>query len=318
MELAKARLSGLVVATAVVGFLLAGRGAIDWVGLVWTILGTSLIVGGANGLNQVIEADRDRRMERTRTRPIPAGRLSPGYALVVSLAASVAGLASLTFLANPLTGLLAFVAFLVYVVIYTPLKTRSPLCTLVGAVSGAIPPMMGWTAAVGRLDLGAWLLFTLLFVWQIPHFLALAWMCREDYARGGFVMLPLVDADGQATCRLVVLYSMILLPVGIAFPLAGLAGWVYTLGSIVLGASLLLLGVALYRKRTAANARRLFLASVLYLPLLLGLMIADGSSLSHARVVSSALPAAAVYVESTAALELSARVLSAPVIPTDL
>jgi protoheme IX farnesyltransferase len=188
---------------------------------------------------------------------------------------------------NLLTAALAIVAFSIYVFLYTPLKTRSTVCTLVGAVSGAIPPMMGWTAAAGHIEPGAWLLFGLLFAWQIPHFLALAWLCREDYERGGFVMLPLVDREGQATCRLVLLYSLAILPIGLAFPLAGLAGWIYTLGSVVLGGGLLALCARLYRFRTAAAARRVFLASVLYLPLLLGLMIADRSSLPVTPLQSS-------------------------------
>lgn len=299
LELVKARLSGLVVITTLVGFLLADPGPIRWMALFWTLLGTSLIVGGANAFNQVIEVERDRRMTRTRNRPLPSGRLSRRHGFVFSMASSGAGLGILTVMANPLTGLLAFIAFAVYVAVYTPLKTRSTLCTLVGAVSGAIPPMMGWTASAGRLDLGAWLLFTLLFVWQIPHFLALAWMCREDYERGGYVMLPLIDPSGRATCRLVLLYSLLMLPVGIAFPLAGLAGWVYTLGSIALGAGMLALGVVLYRERTALNARRVFLASVIYLPLLLGLMLADRSSFPRGVVEGVQVrPAAAVESET--------------------
>ena len=295
LQLAKARLSSLVVCTTAVGFLLATRGTVDWAALAWTVLGTSLIVGGANAVNQVIEVERDARMKRTRGRPLPSGRLSRRHAIGIATVSSACGLVLLAGFANLLTASLAVVAYVVYVAVYTPLKTRSPLCTLVGGISGAIPPMMGWAAASGRLELGAWLLFTLLFVWQIPHFLALAWMCREDYERGGYVMLPLIDRSGARTCRLVLLYTLFLLPAALAVPLAGLAGWVYTVGSLALGGGMLALALRLFHQRTPPNARNVFLASVIYLPLLLGLMVADRSVFAPplVRAASAATPSAA-------------------------
>ncbi len=275
LELTKARLTALVVATTLVGFLLASGGVLDGGRLFWTVLGTAVAAGGANGLNQVWEVDRDRRMERTRQRPIPSGRMGRRHGFFFALALAAAGPVLLAAGAGPMAGLLGLSAVILYVFAYTPLKTRSPACTLVGAVCGAIPPMIGWAGAEGRLSLGAFVLGAILFVWQIPHFLSLAWIYREEYARASFRMLPVVDRGGSVTFAMVLLYSLGLLPVALSLTLAGTTGALYSVGSIVLGSAFLWLGVRLYRRRGAADARRLFLASIIYLPLLLGLMVAD-------------------------------------------
>lgn len=275
LELAKARLATLVLITTVVGYVVAARGAASWTTALLTAVGTALTAFGANILNQCWEVERDARMQRTRTRPLPSGRIARPTAVAWGLASSVIGLAVLALGVNLLTaGLAAFVIAL-YVLVYTPLKPRSSLNTVIGAVCGAIPPMMGWTAATGRLDLGAWVLGGLLFVWQIPHFLALAWMYRDDYARGGFHMLPADDPDGVLTSRLSFLWTLALLPITAAVTWSGLSGLSFLVLSQLLGLGFaaLALGFALRRDRGAA--RRLFFASILYLPLLMGVMVTD-------------------------------------------
>ncbi|OYW04867.1 MAG: protoheme IX farnesyltransferase [Acidobacteria bacterium 37-71-11] len=274
-ELTKIRLTGLVVATTAVGFLMAGGGRQEVSRLAWTVLGTALAAAGAMALNQVMEVGRDARMERTRRRPLPAGVLTARHALAFGVVVAGAGLAILAAEANTLTAVLGLTVVLVYTLVYTPLKPRSPLCTLAGAVCGAIPPMMGWTATGTPLGFGAWLLAGVLFLWQIPHFLALAWLYRDDYARGGFRMLSVVDASGRSTGQAAVLYSMALLPVGVLAALGGMTGWGFAAGSLVLTGGLVALALALAAKKSDAVARRLFLATLIYLPLLLGLMVAD-------------------------------------------
>lgn len=302
LELAKAKLSLLVVLTAAVGYVLASGAWISWLGLLATVWGTALAAAGANGLNQWLEAVPDALMRRTRHRPIPSRRMSERYALVSSLFLAVSGIVWLDIAANRLTALLGLATVLLYVLVYTPLKRKSTACTLVGAVVGAVPPLMGWAAAVGTLEVGAWILAALLFVWQIPHFLALAWMCRQDYERGGFRMLPLVDPTGVLTCRMIVLYCTALLPAGLALTLAGVTGWRCGAGILALGCLFLALGVQVYRRRTDAGARRVFLASVLYLPLALALMVVDRNV--HApveaplRSYQSAQPAPSVVADA--------------------
>lgn len=278
LELSKARLSAMVLLTTAAGFVMATPAlpaGFDWFRMALTIAGTALAAGGANALNQLIEMRRDALMQRTRHRPLPSGGLSPAHGLVFALATAYCGVAILGLTVNLAAAGLALATILIYVLLYTPLKTRSTLNTLVGAVCGAIPPMIGWVAASGHLDRGAWILGALLFVWQIPHFFALAWMYREDYARGGFVMLPVLDTNGRLTGQVVVLTSLGLVPLGLAATLWGLAGFVYAVGSIALGAWFVSAGVKLYATRSDASARKLFLASIVYLPLLLGLMIID-------------------------------------------
>lgn len=274
-ELTKIRLTSLVVATTAVGFVMTTAPHPQLALLVPTLLGTTLACAGAMALNQVLEAARDARMRRTMWRPVPAGDITRGHALLFGLVVAAAGLGVLAAFVNVLTAVLGLTVVLVYTLVYTPLKPRSPLCTLAGAVCGAIPPMMGWTATGAELGFGAWLLAGVLFLWQIPHFLALAWLYREDYARGGFRMLPLVDASGRTTGRMTVLYSLALLPVGILAALGGVTGWSFAAAALALGCCLVVLSSLLALRRTEAVARKLFFATLAYLPLLLAAMVAD-------------------------------------------
>jgi protoheme IX farnesyltransferase len=275
MELTKARLSALVLLTTAVGFMLGGLGPVDWQLMGWTVAGTALAAGCASALNQVIERHRDRRMHRTQRRPLPAGSISAVHGTVAAIVMGCAGAGMLALMVNLAAAALALATILIYIALYTPLKTRSSLNTIVGAVCGAIPPMIGWVAATGSLDIGAWVLGGILFVWQIPHFLALAWLYREDYARGGFVMLPVIDCEGRLTCQVVVLTCALLLPLGLVATLLNVAGPAYAIGSVLLGAWMLILCVRFYARRTNANARAVFLASITYLPLLMCLMVID-------------------------------------------
>lgn len=275
LEMAKARLAALVVLTAIVGYLLAARGSATWTVALWTAIGTAFSAYGANILNQLLEQDRDRRMQRTRNRPLPAGKVSRRLAAIWGVASAVAGVSTLAATTNLLTAGLSLFVILLYVLVYTPLKVRTPLNTVIGAVCGAVPPMMGWTAASGRLELGAWILFGVLFVWQMPHFLSLAWLYRADYDRGGFRMLPTVDRNGVITARLALLYAGTLLPVTAALWLTGISGTTFLLSSQLLGLGFAALGWQFLRLRNDASARRLFLASIAYLPLLLALMVFD-------------------------------------------
>jgi heme o synthase len=275
LELFELRLTALVVLTTAAGFVAGSTGPIRVPCLLWTLLGTGLCAAGANALNQRAEVARDARMERTRRRPLPAGRMSPRHALGAASLVLVAGLGSLALRANLITTVLAAVVVVLYILAYTPLKPRTSFCTPVGAFCGAIPPMMGWTGAAGTLGAGAWILGGLLFFWQIPHFLALAWLYREDYARGGFRMLPAGDPTGRRTGFAAVLGICILVPWGLAVTGLGLSGPVFAVGSVGLGAGLLVLGARMCRERSARNAQRLFLGSIIYLPLLLGLLVAN-------------------------------------------
>lgn len=281
MKLTKARLASLVVVTAMVGFVVARPDAIDEWGLFWTTIGTALAALGANAFNQCIERNRDAKMFRTRERPLPSGRLELKQAIWISGLLSFSGIALLAWRLNVLTAALAFSIHVLYLLVYTPMKPRTPSNTLVGAVCGAIPPVMGWTAATGSLAPGAGLLFLVLFAWQMPHFLALAWLYRDDYARGGYRMLPVVDGNGVLTGNLVVLYSAMLLPLGLAFLLAGLAGWMFLAGGFLLSAWILVMSLRLRAERTDRSARRLFFTSLVYLPVFLGLLVLDRGPIIH-------------------------------------
>ena len=275
LELAKARLGALVVLTAFVGYILGARGEWSLTTGLAAVIGTALSAFGANILNQWWEVERDRKMLRTRNRPLPAGRVNRPMAATLGLVTGAAGLAVLALGTNWLTTGLSLFVILLYVLVYTPLKVRTPLNTVIGAVCGAVPPMMGWVAATGRLDAGAWILGGILFVWQIPHFLALAWLYREDYARGGFLMLPAVDSEGRLTGRLAFLYAAALLPVTAALSVSGTTGGIFLFASQIVGLAFVALGWVFLRQRSQQAARRLFLASILYLPVVLGLMVVD-------------------------------------------
>jgi len=275
MELAKSRLSALVVLTAIVGFVMADAGAVNWVGLIVTSLGVALAAGSANAFNQILEIQRDARMTRTRGRPLPSGRITLAHAVLFALVSGMVGVGVLAIGVNGLAAGLAALNIALYVGVYTPLKVRTTMNTVVGAVVGALPPMIGWAAATGSITTGAWVLGAILFVWQMPHFLALAWMYREEYERGGYRMLPAMDPTGRLTCGATVLYALALLPVAAAASFVGIAGWWYGMGALLLGAWVLYLAIRMWQQRSVAAARRVFIASVIYLPLLMGLLVID-------------------------------------------
>jgi heme o synthase len=274
LELTKPRITTLVVVTAGVGYAVGAPRGLDPAAFVALLIGTALVAGGASALNQYWEREADARMERTRARPLPAGRLTPAEALAFGLAVSGAGLVLLTTI-NGLTALLGLAALASYVLAYTPLKRITSLCTVVGAIPGALPPVMGWAAARGTLDAGAWALFGVLFLWQLPHFLAIGWIYREDYARGGFPMLTVVDGDGRSTARQMMLYAAALIPVTLAAGALASTGAGYLFGAFALGLVFFGAATRFAWTRSVGAARGLFLVSILYLPALLGLLVFD-------------------------------------------
>ncbi len=274
LELTKPRITTLVVITAGVGYAVGAPRGLDPAAFVALLIGTALVAGGASALNQYWEWEADARMERTRLRPIPAGRMAPPEALAFGLAVAGAGLVLLATI-NGLTATLGLAALASYVLAYTPLKRITSLCTVVGAIPGALPPMMGWAAARGSVDAGAWALFGILFLWQLPHFLAIGWIFREDYARGGFPMLTVLDGDGRSTARQMMLYSAALIPVTLAAGALASAGTGYLTGALALGLVFFGASTRFAWKRSVAAARVLFLVSILYLPALLGLLVFD-------------------------------------------
>jgi protoheme IX farnesyltransferase len=274
VALAKPRLNLLVVASALAGYAMAGGDMSDAIRVVGTVVGTALVAGGASAFNQVIERVPDSLMRRTRTRPVPDGRLQPFESLAFGLALSVVGLAVLAAAVNPLSAAVALTTLLTYALIYTPLKRRSSFATVIGAIPGALPPVIGWAAARNSLSQGAWVLFAIMFLWQLPHFLAIAWMYREDYARAGFPMLPVIEPDGRSTARQAVFYCAALVPVSLAPTLLGMANTFYFIAAIGLGVMFLGLTLKFARTRSAGDARRLFFGSIIYLPILWILMIA--------------------------------------------
>ncbi|MBY0275098.1 heme o synthase [Candidatus Binatia bacterium] len=265
----------MVVLTTAAGYYLGADGSLDLVVLLHALLGTGVIASAASALNQVLERDSDARMLRTRHRPLPAGRMEVPAALGFGLVLMVLGTLYLAVAVNVLTAVVGFATLALYVGVYTPMKRRSSLCTIVGAVPGALPPVMGWTAATGALSAEAWVLFGVLFFWQLPHFLAIAWNYREDYARGGQPMLSVEDPRGGSTARQIVLYCMALLPVSLAPSLLSLTGSLYFYGALALGIAYLAAGLHAARERSHASAGLLLRVSVIYLPALLGLMTFD-------------------------------------------
>lgn len=275
VELTKPRITLMVVVTAGIGLLLASGGRVPMAMVLHALVGTGLVAAGSAALNHVLERDIDALMRRTANRPLPAGRMHPDLALTLGVGLAVAGLVELTLGVNLLTALLGAVALAGYLFVYTPLKKISPLATVVGAVPGAIPPMMGWAAVTESLDPGAWVLFAILFLWQLPHFLAIAWMCREDYARAGLPMLPVIHPDGRSTARQMVLWGAALLPVSLLPSMLGLTGSAYFLGALGLGLFFLGMCVAFAVSLSTLAARRVLLTSVLYLPAVLAVMVLD-------------------------------------------
>lgn len=275
IALTKPRLNLLVVLTSAAGYYLGSVASPDLKKMAQAVAGTALVAGGSAVLNQVYEHDTDARMRRTRMRPLPDRRVTLQEAAIFGSVLSLAGLAILAFATNWVAAALALATLVIYLAIYTPMKRTSGLSTLVGAVPGALPAVIGWSASRGDIALGGWTLFAIVFLWQIPHFMAIAWMYRDDYRSAGFPMLPVVEPDGRRTGRQALLYAAALLPVSIGPTVVGVAGWVYFGFALVLGIGLLVLSAAFARSRTDRSARTLFLASIIYLPLIWTAMVLD-------------------------------------------
>jgi protoheme IX farnesyltransferase len=275
LTLAKPGLNSLVVATTLGGYYMATGRDGNLSDMLITGAGTALVAGGSAAFNQLIEREADARMHRTRNRPLPDGRLQSADATIFGFALSLAGLLLLAVGANLTAAAVALATLLTYAVVYTPLKSRTSFSTVVGAVPGALPPVIGWTAGGGSIDLTALALFAIGFCWQLPHFLAIAWIYREDYGRAGFPMLPVLEPDGRSTGRQAVAYTAALIPASLAPAALGLAGPLYAAGALVLGLLFLALAVRFAVARTVPGARTLFFGSLLYLPAIWALMIAN-------------------------------------------
>ena len=284
-ELTKLRVTSLIVMTAWCGYFLgAHKAGVSWIGwgLFHSLVGIGLVSSGTAALNEVMEHKVDGQMRRTAFRPLPTGRMSRLHATVVGVLAALGGSVYLALFTNPLTGLLTLMTSVVYLAAYTPLKRISPICTFVGAFPGAMPGVLGWTAVRGRLEWGTLVLFAILFVWQFPHFFSIAWLYREDYAKGGVRMLPVVEQDGRSTARRILAYSAALIPVSILPSFMGMAGRIYLVGAIALGVALFYFGarlaflnLPLASAPSKMRARHVLQATVIYLPLLFALMMSN-------------------------------------------
>lgn len=274
LELSKSRIVLMVLITTAAGYLFAADKVNPQL-LLHTLLGTALVAAGTNALNQYVERGLDAKMHRTRSRPLPGGRLTPRAALLFSSAVALLGTVYLGLAVNWLTAALGAFTLTSYIFVYTPLKRISTICTLIGAIPGAVPPLMGWTAATNELSTGGWIAFGILFLWQLPHFMAISWMYREDYARGGFAMLSVRDESGQAVARQAIFYTLLLLPVSVAPSFLGLTGLLYLVGAAAAGAMLLAAAMRFAHDRGVTNARRLFMISNLYLLTVMLLLVVD-------------------------------------------
>ncbi len=277
IELTKPRITWLILMSTGIGYFFGMRGGLNLWSLLHTVLGTGLIASGTAALNQWSEREADRKMRRTKDRPLPAGRLEPARALLFGIALSIAGFADLWLGCNPLSAILGASTLVSYLFVYTPLKQRTPLSTTVGAFPGAMPPMIGYAASAGQITAEAWILFAILFLWQFPHFYSIAWMYREDYARAGICMLPVVKPDGRRTAAEIVIYGLALIPVSMIPTFLGMSGRIYMFGALFAGLYFLYSGIRVARERTALRARFVLLVSVFYLPILYGLMLLDRS-----------------------------------------
>jgi len=273
VELTKPRLNLLVVITSAAGCYLGSAGAPDLFTMAAASVGTAFVAGGAAVLNQLAERDTDALMDRTRARPLPAGRVSPAEARALGITLASAGLGVLLAATNPLAALLALITLGIYLLVYTPMKRQSPLATLVGAVPGALPPLIGWTAGHGAASSGGWTLFAIVFLWQIPHFMAIAWMYRDDYRRARFPMLPVIEPDGRRAGRQAAMFALALVPTSLVPGFTGIAGQAYLAAALALGVGLLALSWRFAAARSDRNARLLFFGSITYLPLLWAAMV---------------------------------------------
>lgn len=275
LELTKPRLTLLALFNVLQGFYLGTAGKLNLSLLAATLLGNALIGGGANAFNQYLEIDTDARMPRTRNRPLPSGRMRPREAWIFAWAVSSIGVLLLAFAVNLLAGILGLATLLSYVLIYTPLKKKHWLSTYAGGIPGALPPMIGWVAASGRIEAGAWILFLILFLWQIPHFFAIAWFCREDYARAGFPVLPVIDTEGKRTVRQMIVFSALLIPVSLLPTFFSVSGVIYLFAAVLLGVFLLGFALALKVSGLNTNAKPFFFYSIIYLFALTIVMMMD-------------------------------------------
>ena len=275
--LSKPRVTFMVLVATVVGYVLASRGAVDWIHLAGVLLGTLMVDWGIMAVNQYMERDTDKLMARTKDRPLPAGRMKPRRVLVLAVCVSAAGVLLLALWANLLTGLLGLMVVVTYVVCYTPLKRHSGLNTLVGAVPGALPPVLGWAAVHGSIGREALALFLILFIWQPPHFLAIAYLYRDEYARAGLSMLPVVDPSGRVTSRQLIVYSATLIPISMYPSMIGMTGALYFFGALMLSMFFFAAALAMALRTEEGTARVLFKVSVFYLPILFALMIYDAT-----------------------------------------
>jgi protoheme IX farnesyltransferase len=279
IELTKPRITWLILMSTGIGYFfglhIAGTAGWHWLALLHTILGTGLIASGTAALNQWYERDADAKMRRTQGRPLPSGRITPRNALIFGLSISIAGFLELALGVNTLTSLLGLFTLASYLFVYTPLKQRSPHSTTIGAIPGAMPPLIGYAASSGTLNAEAWILFAILFLWQFPHFYAIAWMYREDYERAGILMLPVVEPDGESTARQILLYSLVLIPISLVPKMLAMTGNLYLIGALVLGLYYLYSGTRVTFHRTRRRARGVLLASIVYLPVLYALMLVD-------------------------------------------
>ncbi len=277
LELTKPRILSLVLVTTALGFYLGGQGIHSVSRFLFLLLGAGLVCAGSSALNHYLEREFDSKMFRTRNRPIPTGMISPQNALNFGVILILMGLVILYVKVNMLTAFLSLLTTFLYIMVYTPMKRVSWLNTTIGAIPGAIPPLGGWAAATGHLSFEAGMLFLILFVWQHPHFYAIAWMCREDYERGGFKMLPVVDRDGKSTLRQILIYSLALIPVSLIPTWLGISGKIYFLGALAAGIYVLRMSYEFIRSQTMLTAKNLLRATVIYLPILLILIIVDGT-----------------------------------------
>ena len=273
LELTKPRIAFMLVLTSAAGFYLGSSANFNFVIFTNAMIGITLLAFGVATLNQVWERKTDALMERTAKRPLVVGKVTFNEALIFGLLQCAVAEIYLTFLVNGLTAILGFVVIVGYVLLYTPLKTRTSASTAIGAIPGALPPLMGWTSASNEITLGAWILFALLFLWQFPHFLAIAWMYREQYAKAGILMLPVIEPEGKITAKQIVIFTILLLPISVAPFFIGLAGWFYLIGASVLGIWFLTASIGAARAKTNEKARKLLLVSVIYLPLIFLLMV---------------------------------------------
>src|SRR6185369_1479371 len=272
LELSKSRIVMMVLITTAAGYLI-GAPHVDAVALLNVLLGTALVAAGTNALNQYVEREHDAKMRRTRLRPLPDGRITPRNALLFSAAIAVAGTIYLGLMVNWLTAFLGAFTLTSYIFVYTPLKRISTACTIIGAVPGAIPPLMGWTAATGSLGLNGWILFGILFFWQLPHFMAISWIYREDYGRAGFVMTSVRDENGLATARQAVIWALALFAVSVAPSFSGMSGTVYLVGAIAASLAMLAMSVRFYFDRSNKTAMKLFMTSNFYLIVVMTMLV---------------------------------------------